>query len=630
MSSIIRYPGLMNDQDLANFVENLGQGSGSLFGMQSASFRPSSGIGFNDGEIEDPTGTPEYLIVPNSTPNGNSGVGSVSNGSNVPASSPSVTTVSSAASGLLINITWDSSVSSAPTGFQTAITAAAAYLESAFTNAVSVNISVGWGEVNGSTLGSSALGESVSYLTTESYSSLASAYKADATSTAQISAAASLGSSSPISGANYWLTTANAKALGLYSGTGTDGFIGFSSSLPFTYSDSAGVASGTYDLVDVALHEMTEVMGRQLLSGTTLGGIANSYDLLDLFHYSSSGVLATTSMGGYVSDNGGVTDQGDFNAVSGGDGGDWSSSMGNDSFDAFSNSGVINAFSSADTNIMNLLGWNITSPVSAKAPTGLSLATATAGLAGHLSNSAVAANTKLGTLSETGGTSSDSFSYTLGGTGAASFSLTASGNSAVLAVGANALAGSSNGKLYALTLTANNTTNGTSSPAIPLDVVVSTGAKATISLTTLLGSANTSNASFIYALGSSETINASGTSGAIFLVAGAGGDTITAGTGVMDVIFSATSNSTASAMDVIKGFAANDLLDFSGISTTLKLAGSLGTSKSIAANSIGYQSSGGNTYVYVNTSANSESLTAANMKVEIVGSHSLTSSNTIL
>ena len=38
------------------------------------------------------------------------------------------------------------------------------------------------------------------------------------------------------------------------------------------------------------MHEITEVMGRQLLTGATIGGLANSYTVYDLFHYSAPGV----------------------------------------------------------------------------------------------------------------------------------------------------------------------------------------------------------------------------------------------------------------------------------------------------------------------------------------------------
>ena len=48
-------------------------------------------------------------------------------------------------SGLVINAVYDNSVTSAPSGFKTAVAAAVSYLESIFTNRVTVTITVGYG-----------------------------------------------------------------------------------------------------------------------------------------------------------------------------------------------------------------------------------------------------------------------------------------------------------------------------------------------------------------------------------------------------------------------------------------------------------------------------------------------------
>src|SRR5215831_16305463 len=84
-----------------------------------------------------------------------------------------------------------------------------------------------------------------------------------------------------------------------------------------------------------------------------------SYEPLDLFHYSASGVRdfsGTTA--GYFSPDAGKTNLGNFNTNSGGDFGDWAASVGNDSFLAFSNSGVVNPITANDLTEMNLLGWD--------------------------------------------------------------------------------------------------------------------------------------------------------------------------------------------------------------------------------------------------------------------------------
>ncbi len=61
---------------------------------------------------------------------------------------------------LQINIVYDSSANSAPAAFKTAVAYVVNLLDAAFTNNVTLNIHVGWGEVNGSPITSNDLGES--------------------------------------------------------------------------------------------------------------------------------------------------------------------------------------------------------------------------------------------------------------------------------------------------------------------------------------------------------------------------------------------------------------------------------------------------------------------------------------
>jgi len=85
-----------------------------------------------------------------------------------------------AAGGLVFNITYDSSVSSAPAGFTTAIAAVVNYYTSVFYDPVTINIDVGWGEVAGQALASGALGESETNLGVFGYSQVKTALAADA------------------------------------------------------------------------------------------------------------------------------------------------------------------------------------------------------------------------------------------------------------------------------------------------------------------------------------------------------------------------------------------------------------------------------------------------------------------
>jgi hypothetical protein len=218
---------------------------------------PTDGIDTNACGNATDTGsadTPAGLFIV-----GDAGSGSAQSAAAVTSSAapaPSVVTV--AGSALTIDITWDASVSSAPSGFMPAVIAAAQAYETAFNNAITINLDIGFGEIAGSGMGSGALGESESYLQSVSYTQLIAALQShnnDATTAAVL---ASLPASQPIGG-TLWLTTAQAKALGIASanGSGLDGYIGLGSAYGFTYNDSNGVAGGTYDFNGVFSHEPT-------------------------------------------------------------------------------------------------------------------------------------------------------------------------------------------------------------------------------------------------------------------------------------------------------------------------------------------------------------------------------------
>jgi hypothetical protein len=237
--------------------------------------------------------------------------------------------------------------------------AVANYYANTFTDNVTVNIAVGFGEVAGQTLASGALGESLTYFTSTTYSRLTSALKADALTTDDHNSAASLPASDPTGGGHYFLTTANAKALGLYGGSGLDGYVGFSKTAAMDYDASNGVSAGTYDFFGVVAHEFSEIMGRELLTGETLGSTAKSFTALDLFHYVSAGVRTFSgATAGYFSTNGGATHLQSFNTNSHGDFGDWSSTAGADAFDAFSSGGVVNKITAGDLAALDVIGWN--------------------------------------------------------------------------------------------------------------------------------------------------------------------------------------------------------------------------------------------------------------------------------
>lgn len=588
---------------------------------------PAPGLAFSPHGDEASSATPMLAIT--DAKGGGSGQTGTTSGTGTTATTTSSGT--SSTSPFVINVVWDASVASAPSGFTTGVMQAVQYLESQFVDPVTINIHIGYGEVGGYALGSTTLGASGAPDIALSYGSLLSALTADNKSATDAAVVASLPAAAPISG-TFYVSSAEAKALGVYApyATSIDGYAGFSSTQPFTYNNSSGVVAGTYDFEGTVLHEISEIMGRTMDFGATT---SHNYMLYDLLHYSAPGVRDfSSSTSGYFSPNGGVTNDGTLNTVSGGDGSDWASSVGSDSFDAFAYSGVVNAFTANDRTVMDALGWD---PVTATALpttststlTGVTETPVTTSLAQALLGAAAIA-----TVNQTGGSGSETYGYALGGTGAAAFTLTTSNNTAQLASGAAGLAGSVSGSLYALTLTATDLTTGQSAPAAALDVIAGTAGNDTISAANVAGTAASAAPTFIYGGSGNDTLDATGLTGNVWFVGGGGADHMTAGSGSDSFIYSSDGDSTPAAMDVIARFAPGmDKVDLTGLGTSLQYAGAIKTrgsgANTLAAHSIGTLVSGGNTYVYVNTSGSGESVSGTNMKMELLGSMSLSTSN---
>ena len=257
-----------------------------------------------------------------------------------------------------INVSFDQNTARLPSGFVSAVDYVAGYFDSLFTNPVTINIDVGYGEIYGSPLGRGALGESevLSYAH-KSYGSVVGALQSEGAP-----GASTLPGSPPLSG-KLMMTPAEAQALGLRSAVSTS-FVGFSSTANFSYAINSTPPSGQYYCVGIVEHEFTEDMGRLSL----IGGQPFHYSPMDLFRYSSPGVRDVSTGGNgstaYFSINNGSTDLGSWNnQISNGDLGDWFGNNipndGNDAFNDYSSSGVLNALSSTDVTNMELIGWTV-------------------------------------------------------------------------------------------------------------------------------------------------------------------------------------------------------------------------------------------------------------------------------
>jgi hypothetical protein len=324
----------------------------------------SDGVLIISAPVVAESSSPSGGSIPNWIAEG-SGTGGTSGGAGGTAGTSLISNQSSG--GLVINVVYDASVANAPAGFTADVQSVVNYFESHFSNPVTITIDVGYGEVDGSSLGSGALGESITYFDPVSYAQLHSTLAANLNANGNSAAAATLPATSPVSG-QWWVSTAEAEALGITSASNNpDGYVGFSSTANiFAYNDTNGVPSNQYDFTAVVAHEISEVMGRQMFDGTNAFGTGASYDPLDLFHYSASGVRDFTGYTGYASADGGKTSLDAFNTIRGGDLADWASSAGNDAFDAFSNPGVVNAVTASDLTELNLLGWD---PLASTPPT---------------------------------------------------------------------------------------------------------------------------------------------------------------------------------------------------------------------------------------------------------------------
>ncbi len=271
---------------------------------------------------------------------------------------------------MIIKIIYDQNVNTLPVGFVTGVTDAVEYLEMEFTNPVTITIDVGYGEVDGQSLGSGPLGESQwSVEEPESYSAVVSALQAE-----NAPGASTLPLTSPFPSGQLYISPAEAAALGLpltYAlptggGTSIDGYVGFSS-VPgtFSYANDTVPAADEFYFIGVVEHEITEDMGRISLLDNFDG-----YSIADLFRYSSSSVrdlitgTSSHNSTAYFSIDDGVTNLGSWNNVpNNGDLADWypegPASGGNDAFNDYSNPGVINIVSPADITLMQALGWTI-------------------------------------------------------------------------------------------------------------------------------------------------------------------------------------------------------------------------------------------------------------------------------
>ena len=264
-----------------------------------------------------------------------------------------------ASAGLIINLSFDGTIATNfganTAAMEAAVNFAAQQYDNLFSDPIHVNINVS------SVSGTSILGQSNTFINQVTYANLRNAVINDKTSADDntvTGAGGDLPAADPVGG-NYWVTTAQSKALGITADSlSNDGTMTFGAGFTYTFDPNNRAVPGAIDFIGVVEHEMSEVMGRIGISGGTIGNVTNSYTLLDLYDYSGSGVRHAAGLGGSFSIDNGNTLLKAFNAVAGGDTRDWASGT-NDSYNAFSSSGVKNDISAVDVREIDAIGYDL-------------------------------------------------------------------------------------------------------------------------------------------------------------------------------------------------------------------------------------------------------------------------------
>ena len=247
-----------------------------------------------------------------------------------------MTATTATTSGLVINPTFDSSITSDPNSaaIQSMINQAIAIYQSLFSDSITVSILFRYSTTapNGGLLSSGTLARSNYVIYTVSWTTYVTALTADGKTGNDTTANASL-PASPLS-TNIVPSSANGRAVGLNTppamfangsvggGGPYDGIVTLNSANSFQFTRPP--SGSNYDALRSTEHEMDEVLGL----GSHLNSGSSDLRPQDLFSWSAPASRNTTSTGSrYFSINSGITNIVAFNQVASADFGDWLSAF---------------------------------------------------------------------------------------------------------------------------------------------------------------------------------------------------------------------------------------------------------------------------------------------------------------
>jgi len=280
-----------------------------------------------------------------------------------------VLVVARTASALNINLTFDTDANLMAAGLSatdiTNMKAACNYAAKQFTDRysdpINVNIMVT------ASPGTNDFGSSTTtFDSVNSYAALRNAFAADSKTADDATTIGNGGSlragADPITTAHmYLLTRAQAKALGLRADDmQKDGTFNFGGGNQWTYDPNNRNVAGSFDFIGVAIHEYSEIMGRNSIMGDTLGTGMPNYVAFDLFHYTGAGTRGLNNgPGRSFSFNNGTTLLIAFNdnSANGGDLQDWAGPA-PDPFNAFGPPGEQDDLTTVDLQTMDIVGYD--------------------------------------------------------------------------------------------------------------------------------------------------------------------------------------------------------------------------------------------------------------------------------